>query len=166
MNPTFNWLSPLGLSSAFFLGIGILWILIGALTVPLLGKSTGSEMIFVSHSTDTAYFGKTPSDLLGADPALGKLRTLLLTVIAGFLLLSGTLVVLLTWFGLRARQPWSLAALSLGIVLAVALWAVALLPYLRSGIRVTLGDLPPFMWVPAMLIVPATIFGWVGLGGA
>jgi len=164
MASSFSWLSPLGISVGIFLAIGALWFVIGALTVPLHDRSTGSEMLFVSHSTDSAYFGASPSELLASTPAIAKLRTLLLTVIAGFLLLSGSAFMLLAWYGLRTGQPWALGTLAIGAVLAIVWWTLALLPYFRSGIRVTLGDLPPFMWIPAILVLPAAILGWIGLG--
>lgn len=163
MHDTFSWFSPLGISSVIFIAIGALWILIGALTVPLHHRSTGSEMLFVSHATDSAYFGGSPSELLTSIPALSKLRTLLLTVIAGFLLLAGTLFIFLAWFGLRQGQDWALLALAVGGLLALGWWAFALLPYFRIGIPVTIGDLPPFMWIPAFLMPPAIALGWIGL---
>jgi len=159
----FKWFSALGISVALFLAIGTLWLLIGALTVPLLGKGIGPAIIFVSHSTDEAYFGRSPSELLASDPALSKLRTLLLTVIAGFLLLAGVLCLSVAWFGLRQGQTWALTALSVAGILALGFWVLALLPYARSGIPLTIGDLPPFMWIPALSILPAIIFGWIGL---
>lgn len=162
MIESFRWVSPLGASVAMFLVIGILWLLIGALTVPLHDSRLGTGGIFISHRTDTAFFGVDASDLLAGDPNLRKLRTLLLTVIAGFLLLSGSLFVSLAWFGLKAGLAWALPALSIGGLLAIGLWALALLPYFRAG-PVTLGDLPPFMWIPTALIVPATVLGWIGL---
>ncbi|HXF56433.1 MAG TPA: hypothetical protein VNO34_02435 [Actinomycetota bacterium] len=85
------------------------------------------------------------------------------SLVAGFLLLGGTLVGTLTWFGLRRQEGWALAALATGIVLAVALWAVAVAPYFRAGVRLAPGDAPPFIWVPAALVVPATVLGWIGL---
>ena len=163
MTESFRWVSPLGASVALFLVIGILWLLIGALTVPLHNKGIGAGTIFVSHTTDTAFFGRDASDLLASDAELRKLRTLLLTVIAGFLLLSGSLFISLAWFGLKAGFAWALPALSIGGLLAIGLWAFALLPYFRAGIPVTVGDLPPFMWIPTALIVPATVLGWIGL---
>ena len=60
MAEPFKWFSPLGISVAVFLAIGTLWILIGALTVPLLGKGIGPAIIFVSNSTDEAYFRQVP----------------------------------------------------------------------------------------------------------
>ncbi len=159
MAESFKWFSPLGISVALFLAIGTLWLLIGALTVPFLNKGTG----FVSQSTDEAYFGRSTSELHASDPAFSKLRTLLLTVIAGFLLLAGVLFLSLAWFGLRHGQTWALPSISLAGLLAIVFWALALLPYFRSGIHVTIGDLPPFMWIPALLIPPAIILGWIGL---
>ena len=161
MTQSFRWISPLGASVAIFLGIGFLWILIGALTVPLHNKGLGAG--FVSESTDTAYFGTNPSDLLANDPPYRKLRTLLLTVIAGLLLLAGSLFVAIAWFALKLGQVWAVPALGLAEPLALLFWALALLPYFRSGIPVTLGDLPPFMWIPGVLIVPAILLGWIGL---
>ena len=163
MEESFKWFSPLGISVALFLAFGTLWVLIGALTVPLLGKGIGPAIIFVSNSTDEAYFGRSPSELLASDPALSKLRTLLLTVIAGFLLLAGVLFLSVAWFGLRQGQTWALTALSVAGILALGFWVLSLLPYARSGIRLTIGDLPPFMWIPALLILPAIILGWIGL---
>ena len=104
MTETFRWLSPLGISVALFIAIGALWLLIGALTVPLHKKGAGAEIIFVSGRTDEAFFGQTPEELLTSIPALSKLRTMLLTVIAGFLLLAGSLFIFVAWFGLRQGQ--------------------------------------------------------------
>ena len=150
MGESFRWLSPLGASVGLFLAIGLLWLLIGALTVPFHNRGTGTEMIFVSHSTDREYFGTSPSEILSADPALSKLRTLLLTVIAGFLLLAGILCLSVAWFGLKQGERWALVSLASGGLVAIAFWALALLPYFRSGIPVTIGD-------PILL-------GWMGLG--
>ena len=162
MDKNLTWLSPLGISVAFFLAIGFIWILVGALIVPF-HKRAGADIIFVSHRTDTAYFDAPSSQLVSPGSPLSKLRTLLFTVMSGLLLLAGCLFVFVAWFGLRRGQAWALVSLGLAGLPAIAYWAVALLPYFRSGIRVTLGDLPPFMWIPAMLILPATILGWIGL---
>jgi len=107
MGESFRWLSPLGASVGLFLAIGLLWLMIGALTVPFHNRGAGTESIFVSHSTDREYFGTSPSELLSSDPALSKLRTLLLTVIAGFLLLAGTLYLFVAWFGLKQGELWA-----------------------------------------------------------
>ncbi|HLE13490.1 MAG TPA: hypothetical protein VI776_01980 [Anaerolineales bacterium] len=84
-------------------------------------------------------------------------------MIAGFLLLAGVLFISIAWFGLRQAQPWTLTSLFVAGLLALAFWALALSPYFRMGIPVTIGDLPPFIWIPAVLILPAIILGWIGL---
>lgn len=163
MNESFQWISPLGVSVILFLVIGALWILIGALT-PFFLKKDSPDILFVSHRTDTAYFGGTPPELASPGSALAKFRAMLLFVASGFLLMVGSLVFCIAWFGLRQGQSWALAALALGILVAISLWALALLPYARAGISLRIGDLPPFMWIPAVLILPAIVLGWIGLG--
>ena len=156
----FRWQSTLGVSVALFLVIGLLWLLIGILTPFVLDRPGG---LFVNHRVDTAYFGGPPEVLLASDPALGKLQTVLLTVIAGFLISLGITFLAVTWFALRPGRAWGLVTLALAGIAALLLWAISLAPYHRAGIGFTLGDLPPFMWVPALLLVPATILGWIGL---
>jgi len=39
------------------------------------------------------------------------------------------------------------------------------LTYLRSGTSVAFGDLPPFSWIPAVLILPSIILGLIGPRG-
>jgi hypothetical protein len=163
MNGSFQWTSLLGISVILFLIIGGLWLLIGVLT-PFLIKKANPEYLFVSQSTDTAYFGAPPSQLAPLGSPLVKLRTMLVIVISGFLIAGGMLVVCVAWFALRQGQPWALAALAVAIVPALVLWTLALSPYVRSGISLGLGDIPPLMSVPAILILPAAILGWLGLG--
>jgi len=162
MLDTFKWSSPLGISVGIFLAIGALWLLVGMLTMLLLNKTSGPHILFVSNPTDAAYFGASPDDLLATDPALFKLRTILLRVVAGFLVLSGLIFLSVAWFALRERQAWALISLSTGALVAIFFWALALLPYSRQGIRLTISDLPPFIWIPAVLLGPGIILGWLG----
>jgi len=163
MSESFRWSSSLGVSVAIFLAISALWIMIGVLSMVLVSRWSGVRYLFVSNSADTAYFGEAPERLLEEDPALSKLRKLLLEVMAGFLVMAGVLFGAIAWFALRQAQPWALYALGTGGAAAIAFWAIALSPYVRQGVRLTLGDVPPFMWVPALLLVPALILGWIGL---
>ena len=156
----FRWLSPLGVSVALFLLIGLLWLVIGILTPFLLNQEGG---LIVTERTDSAYFGGAPKDLLAADPGLGKLRTVLLMWLSGFLVAQGVAFLAITWFGLREGRVWALVTLAVAGIAAVVLWAVSLFPYYRAGVRFTLGDVPPFIWVPAFFVPPATILAWLGL---
>ena len=163
MEASFNWVSPLGVSVGLFLVIGVLWLVVGALIVPLHHASFGREALFVSPKTDEAFFGSEPRRLLRDDLPLSKLRTLLFTVIAGFLLLAGILFIFIAWFALHRGQVWALAALGMGGLVAIAFWAIALWPYIHERIPIGVSDLPPFIWIPSVLILPAFILGWVGL---
>lgn len=158
----FRWTSPLGLSVISFLVIGVLWIVVGVLSVPL-HKRSSPDYLFVSRSADTSFFEADPATLAPPGSPLAKFRTMLIHVLAGFLVLGGTLVILIAWIPLRQGQAWALATLVGGIVPGIAFWALALLPYVRSGVRLGLGDIPPLMWVPAVLILPAAVLGWIGV---
>jgi hypothetical protein len=162
VDETFVWISPLGLSVLLFTGIGTLWILIGMLTVPFL-KKANPDYLFVSVPTDTAFFGAPPPQLAPPGSPLAKLRWMLIIILAGFLVLAGTLFVLVALFALRKGETWALVALGVSGLAAVFYWGFALLPYFRAGVRVSLGDLPPFIWIPTALLLPALILGWIGL---
>jgi hypothetical protein len=160
----FHWLSPLGIAVALFLLYGLVYVLIGALT-PLL-KSTdpgGVTIIIISNRTDSQLFGQSPSELVRSDPAVGQLRAILLDIIGGLLFIAGLFHMAITWFGLRQGQTWALVVLAVGGIIALPFWFLALRPYLQASIALTLGDIPPFMWVPAALLIPATVLGWLGL---
>ncbi len=163
MAENFLWTSSLGISVVLFLVIAALWIAIGVLSMVLINRWSGVRYLFVSYSADLAYFGQAPEQLLNEDPALSKLRTMLLRVMAGFLVMTGILFGAVAWFALRQAQLWALYVLGISVIPAISFWALALAPYVREGVRLTLGDIPPFMWVPALLLVPALIFGAIGL---
>jgi hypothetical protein len=162
MDGPFRWTTPLGLSVISFLVIGALWIFVGVLSVPL-HKKANPEYLFVSTPADTAYYGADPSNLAPPGSALAKLRSMLITVLAGFLTLAGTLVIFIALVPLRQGHSWALVALVTAIVPALVLWGFALLPYVHSGVPLRIGDIPPLMWVPTVLILPATVLGWIGI---
>lgn len=162
MSEPFSWTGPLGISVILFSVIGVLWILVGVLAVPL-HKRGNPDYLFVSQPVDTAFFGAPPSQLAPLDSPLARFRTLLITVLSGALVLGGILFLFVAHFGLRQGHAWALPALAISGLVAVVFWAIALLPYFRAGIPVGLGDLPPFIWVPSALILPAVILGWLGI---
>lgn len=162
MSDTFRWTGPLGISVILFTAIGALWVLIGVLAVPL-HKRGNPDYLFVSESVDTAFFGAPSSQLAPFDSPLAKFRTLLITVLSGALVAAGALFLFLAQFGLKQGYAWALLALAISGLVAVIFWGIALFPYFQAGIAVGLGDLPPFIWVPSALILPAVIFGWLGI---
>jgi len=157
-----NWISPLGISVVLFLVYGAIYILTGGLTALLLNKFDAKDLIF-SNRTDSIVFGKAPTELLRDDPALFQLRTILLIIVGGLLFAAGCFHIALTWFGLRQGQMWALTTLTIGGVAILPFWILALRPYFQQSVNLTLADLPPFMWVPAALLLPAVVLGWIGL---
>lgn len=164
MAEPFGWSSYLGISVGLFLFIGGLWVVIGVLTVLLLNRNVGPRYLFVSNSADSAYFGASPERLLSDDQALFKLRTILIRVIAGFLVTAGLLYISIAWFALRQGHLWALLSLVASGMLGTLFWALALSPYIRQGVQLRIRDLPPFIWLPAVLLIPAFVLGWIGLG--
>jgi predicted small integral membrane protein len=146
-----------------FLAIGALWLFVGILTVPLLRRDSEATAVFITERVDTAFYGMSPSELLSSDPALSMFRTMMTTILAGSLLLGGTMFILVAWLGLRGGYAWALVALAVSTALGVAWWAWALRPYLQAGVPMTFGDAPPFIKTPGLLLVPATVLGWIGL---
>lgn len=154
--------SMLTASVVMFMLIGALWVFVGVLAVPLHKKGSEATIAFVSGRTDTAFFGKTPSEMM-SDPAVSAFRTMMITIISGGLVGAGVLLMFVTWHGIRAGHLWALVGVSAACLLAVAFWLIALAPYPRAGVKLTLGDAPPFIWVPALLWLPATVLGYIGL---
>lgn len=154
--------SMLTATVVMFMLIGALWVFVGVLAVPLHKKGAEATIVFVSTRTDTAFFGKTPSEMM-SDPPVSAFRTMMITIISGGLVGAGILLMFITWFGIRQGHPWALVAASCACLLAIAFWLIALAPYPRAGVKLTLGDAPPFIWVPAILWLPATVLGYLSL---
>jgi hypothetical protein len=161
----FHWVSPLGLAVALFLLSGLLYVLIGTLAPPLLRNTdpARTQILIISNRTDTQLFGRSPAELTSSDPVVAQLRAILLDIMSGLLCVAGLFQLAITWFGLRQGQVWALVVLAIGGLVALPFWFLALRPYLQEGIPLTLGDIPPFMWVPAVLLLPAIVLGWFGL---
>src|SRR6266567_5292025 len=159
-DPSPGWASPLGASTVLFVLYGAVWLLIGVLAPFLHDGATGRTMLFLSPRTDTALFGGDPTSLL-ADPALSRLRSLLMIALGGMLAASGILVIAIALFALRAGQGWALATLALTGLVVLPFWLLVFRQYTAAGIALSLGDLPPFMWVPTALLLPAVVLGWI-----
>lgn len=157
-----GWASPLGASTVLFVLYGTVWFLIGVLTPFLHDSTAGRTMLFVSPRADTALFGADPTSLL-ADPALSRLRSLLMIALASVLAAAGILVISIALFALREGHGWALAALTLAGLVVLPFWLLVFRPYAAAGIGLGLSDVPPFMWVPTALLVPALVLGWIGL---
>jgi hypothetical protein len=118
-------------------------------------------MLFISPRADTVLFGAAPIELL-TDPVLSRLRSLLLIALGGILVAAGILVLAMALFALRDGQRWAVIALAIAGVAVLPFWVLVFRPYVAAGASLSLGDIPPFMWVPATLLVPAAVLGWIG----
>jgi hypothetical protein len=157
------WLSPLGTSAALFVAAGAFQLLIAILTAGFLVSGGGGNALLFTARSDEGAFGKPPRELVQAEPGVDTYRHLVWTLLAGFLAAVGLLEMAVAWFALRSGSAWAAATLSaVAVVLALA-WVAILAVYVAKGARVTLGDVPPFMWVPAFLHVPAVALAWWGL---
>lgn len=149
-------------SRFLFAGIGVFWLLIGALTALLTDKGIGPPMVFISERTDTALFGGPPDEILDSIPELRTLRHITVRgTLAGFLVAAGLLTAVVAWFGLRDPLLWVLVLLTTVGLAVIPYWWIALAPYRNAGIRLTLADIPPFMWVPAIVMPVAGVLGWI-----
>ncbi|HEU5317910.1 MAG TPA: hypothetical protein VFX49_17495 [Chloroflexota bacterium] len=163
MEADFRWGSPLGVSVVLFLVYGAIYLLIGG-AWPLAHRlGADRAYLIISERTDAAVFGPSPAEILRTNHQLDQLRTILFAMMCGLMVAAGTLIATVAWFGLRRGQPWALAALVLAGVAVLPYWWIVFRPYTQVGAPIGLGDLPPFMWVPAALLGPAALVGWVGL---
>jgi hypothetical protein len=160
---TFHWASPLGVSVICFLVSGVVHLLIGTLTPIFVNSAFGRSAIFISHRTDSRLFGAAPSELLDRNEELATFRTLFLTNAGGALVVIGIFIVSLAWFGLRQHQVWAFVSLVLAGLVVLPYWFLVFKPYVIAGISIRLGDLPPIFWIPTLVLLPGTIFGWLGL---
>lgn len=148
-------------SQILFLISGGLWCVIGVLTPLLMDKGIGPPMVFLSERTDAVLFGRPPDEMLEEVPELRTLRKITVRSLAGLMLAAGVLTVAIAWFGLGGSRAWAVAALTVVALAILPYWWIALGPYRAAGIRVGLGDVPPFMWVPAILMPVGAVMGWI-----
>jgi hypothetical protein len=156
-------MSLLNVGVALFVIYGLVYVAIGALTPFMHDTSFGREMLFTSPQADAALFGGRPSDLLRESPQLAQLRSILLQVIGGLLVSAGVLIVGVAYFALRVGASWALPLLAIAGLAVLPFWLIAFRPYATGGIALGIADLPPFMWVPAALLLPAIALSLLGL---
>jgi len=159
----FHWFSSLGISVILFLFCGIFYILIGVLTPFFLDSSIGKPGIIISYRTDKELFGDEPEKIMKENIQLENLRKIVLIMVAGLLVISGLSNISIAWFGLGYGHTWALIVLSIEGIVVLPFWWLVFKPYFEAGIKITIADAPPFIWVPALLYIPAIILGWIGL---
>lgn len=150
-------------SRYMFIAAGFVWLLIGLVTPFFMDTSSAKTTLFGSPTTDAALYGDAPEVILASNPELSLFRGMALGAIAGLLVGSGILVIGVAWFGLETPSNWALALLTVaGIVVIPYRWII-FAPYRSAGISLSIGALPPFMWIPSILMPLATVFGWIAV---
>lgn len=85
----------------------------------------------------------------------------------GMMLGFAILLAAISWFALRAGQPWALAVVAVGngAVLGIY-WFVTIIPYLRETGAGYVQLWHPYALVPSILAPVAGVLGLLGLGPA
>lgn len=164
-----SWGSLLGVSVILFVMAGAFQILIGVFTpITLATFGWDDSSLAVSQRSDAQAYGSAPEEIMEREPAVRTFRNVVWTIVAGLLTGLGLLEIVVALFGARTAQVWAVATLTAVALVLVVFWLIALVPYFRSGAPMTLADLPPFMWVPALLHLPAVALAWWSIirGGA
>ncbi|MGI0150240.1 MAG: hypothetical protein ACREDF_12010 [Thermoplasmata archaeon] len=157
------WTSPLGIAAVLFLLAGGFHLLIGVMTPLAIRYFPNDPTLFVSERSDTKTFGESPQEKFAADPAWRIYRNFVLEILAGLLVALGLLEMMVAWVGVRNGQTWAVGILTATTLLLVLYWVLAFQPYVRAGAPLTLADLPPFIWFPTALELPAVVLAWIGM---
>lgn len=155
----------LGTARSLFVFVGVFWSAIGVAGAALVGRRVGAAYVFVSVRADTALFGGLPEEALAADRNLATLKVMLVRALCGFMLAAGVLCAAVAWFGLAEPRIWALTTLTAVGLIVLPYWWFTLAPYRAAGYTLRLADIPPFMWVPAIVMPIASVLGWAARAG-
>lgn len=144
-----------------FLVAGGMWLVIGLLTPVMFDSAMGRRTLFGSPSSDAVLYGLPPEELLVSNPQLATLRRVTLPAVAGLMVAAGLLTLSVAWFGLKESGSWALTLLTVVGLAVLPCWWIVFGPYRQAGIKLGLFDLPPFMWVPGILMPVASVLGWI-----
>lgn len=164
MAENFAWGLFQGVAVILFLVTACIHLLIGVLG-PLFAFSSaaGRSILFVATRPDTALYGAKPDALLASEPRLELFRRTAFMAMSGLLVGLGICEMATAWFGIGGGHRWALVALAVSGFAMLPYWILVFRPYIAAGIPLSLGDLPPFIWIPAAVLVPASVLGWAGL---
>jgi hypothetical protein len=132
----------------------------------LVDRGIGAPMVLTGTRADTELFGAPPDQVLDRDAAIRPVRSILVGWLSALLIGVACLEIAVTWFGLRRGATWALVALVVQGLAMLPVYYLSYAPYRAAGVMIRLGEMPPFQWVPAALLVPATILGWIGVRAA
>ena len=149
---------------ALFLAWGLVWAA-GLVGLPLLFARGFPPWLLFSARADAALFGASPDAIRAAQPAAAEARWFQSYLIGIGVTSAGVAIVCIAWFGLRRGEVWAFWSLAAAAVPLAALYPYAISRYVRLGVTLGLGDLQPFVTIPALLVPPAIDLAWIGLAG-
>lgn len=118
------------------------------------------DFLILSDTADEGILGKTPADVVAAEPGVVDMQLFYLDLAFTLVLALAVLVAFVTWCGLRTGHRWAWWALLAGFGVTIVSLARVMVPlYLRAPFG--LADVPPIMWVLLVAPVPLTL-GWLG----
>ena len=150
-------------STAIFVVWGAVLAVAGGGGAGVVSAVMRDRFIFMSAQADAALFGRSVAQLYAADPALQHTVAIYMTMLSAALGAMGVAVASLAWFGLRRGSAGALVGLVLTPVPIVAWFLVVVMQYHTAGADVGLADVPPFVWLGAMVGLAGGLLGWKGL---
>jgi hypothetical protein len=158
----FAWGSKLGVSVVCFLLYGAVHLLLWVLVLVSSFVSDDDRFLYMSDKADVVRYGEAPSELMARDPVLRQHRDTMFLAIGALMGSVGVTFLAIAWFGLRRGETWALLALVAAGLIVLPVYAVLLIPYVRVGAPILM-SMPPYWTVPAALLVPGAVLGWLGL---
>lgn len=159
----FSWGTSLGVAVALFLLIGALYVFIGVATPFFADREEAPDYLLTGRAADTALFGRPAGEVLAEAPDVRTLRRVLIRWVAALLVGIGSLELAVAWFGLRAGERWALLALFISGLVMLPVTYLSYAPFREASASIALSEWPPYQWIPAVLIWPATAMGLLGL---
>ena len=169
--PQFSWLSPLGIATALFIGVGLVYIIISSTGIFLLHRygsvgPQGNGQFFLGSRADAVWFGKPAAEVVSENPKVGRLVLIFMDIITGFMFGFGILIVGIAWFGLRAGHTWALRVMVIvNVTMLATYWLLVILPFMREFGFGYSEIFHPYAAFPTVVVPIATVLAVIGLSG-
>lgn len=150
-------------SVAIFLGWGVMMALGGGLGAGIVARVMRERFIFMSSPADAVFFGRPIQELYATDPALRDAAGIYMTMISAVLGAMGIAVATAAWCGLRRRSRAALVGLTITPAPIVAWFLIVRSSYVARDATITLRDVPPFVWLAALVAIVGGTLGWLAL---
>jgi len=150
-------------SVGIFVTWGVLLAISGGVAAGPIATFMHKRFVLMSERTDAMLLGGSIAQLYAADPALEVATRFHLIMLSAVLSGMGISMASLAWAGLRQGSRAALVGLVLTPVPICVWFAVVASQYRANGISVTIVDVPPFVWVGALVAAVGGILGWRGL---